>query len=157
MDLQLIVYDFDGVMTDNRVYVTQDGLEFVACNRADGLGIGLIRSLGLDQLIISTETNPVVSARGAKLRLEVIQGVRDKRRALLDLCRSRGIDPARVLYVGNDVNDLEAMQAVGHRVCPCDAHASIRAISDPVLAAAGGAGVVRELADRLLEVYKPPS
>src|SRR5258706_10047723 len=95
-DLDLIVYDFDGVMPENRVYVMQDGIEFVACNRADGLGVDILRSLGSAQIIISSETNPVVKARAAKLHLEVLHGVGDKRSVLLELCRTRGIDPARV-------------------------------------------------------------
>lgn len=149
-DIDLIVYDFDGVMTDNRVYVNQDGMEWVACNRSDGLGVGLLRQAGFAQMILSTETNPVVSARAAKLRLEVVQGVEDKATTLKDLLKRRGLTPQRVLYVGNDTNDLEAMQLVGYPVCPADAHPRIRTLSKRVLNSVGGAGVVRELADHLL-------
>lgn len=149
-DIDLIVYDFDGVMTDNRVYVNQDGMEWVACNRSDGLGVGLLRQAGFEQMILSTETNPVVSARAAKLRLEVMQGIDNKAGALRQLLERRHLKLQRVLYVGNDTNDLEAMRLVGFPVCPADAHPRIRALSKLVLSSVGGAGVVRELADHLL-------
>jgi YrbI family 3-deoxy-D-manno-octulosonate 8-phosphate phosphatase len=149
-ELDLAVYDFDGVMTDNRVYVMQDGTEAVACTRADGLGVDMIRAMGVPQLILSTETNPVVQTRAAKLGLEAISGAADKCRALLEICASRRYAPARVLYVGNDVNDLEAMRAVGYPVSPADGHPAVRAIARVITRAAGGQGVVRELAGEIL-------
>ncbi len=149
-DIRLIVYDFDGVMTDNRVVVAQDGGEAVMVNRADGLGVDHFREVGIPQLILSTETNPVVRARAAKLKLEVIDSCRDKKAALVSYCRGQAIDLQQVLYVGNDVNDLEAMEAVGYSAAPADAHPRIRAIATVVLRAVGGAGVVRELADLLI-------
>jgi D-sedoheptulose 7-phosphate isomerase len=149
-DVDLIVYDFDGVMTDNRVYLDQEGVESVICNRADGLGIDMLRCAGISQIIVSTETNRVVLARARKLGLEALHGVADKRKALLDFCASHDYDPGRVVYVGNDLNDLEAMQTVGYPVSPADAHAVVRDVSCVVTSAAGGEGVVRELADALL-------
>lgn len=147
--IELIVYDFDGVMTDNRVLVFQDGREAVFCHRGDGLGVGLIRRLGPRQLVLSTETNPVVAARAAKLGLEAVQDCRDKALALSRLLTERGLDPARVLYVGNDVNDLAAMRLVGWPVAPADAHPAVLAVAKVVTQARGGFGVVRELADLL--------
>lgn len=152
-DLDLVVYDFDGVMTDNRVYVMQDGREAVVCNRADGLGVDMLRAAGVPQFIISTEENEVVRARADKLGLEVIHGCADKRQALEAVCASRSYALARVLYVGNDVNDLEAMRIVGYPVSPADAHATIRAMACLVTQASGGAGVIRELADILLAAH----
>lgn len=145
-DLDLIVYDFDGVMTDNRVLVDQDGREAVFCNRSDGLGVGLIRDLGLDQLILSTEANPVVSARAAKLGLPVLQNCADKGQALSRLLAERGIDPARVLFLGNDVNDLPGLRLVGWPAAPADAAPEVLALARYVTRAKGGQGVVRELA-----------
>ena len=145
-DLDLIVYDFDGVMTDNRVLVDQDGREAVFCNRADGLGVGLIRDLGLDQLILSTEANPVVSARAAKLKLPVLQDCADKGQALARLLAERGLDPARVLFLGNDLNDLPALRLVGWPAAPADAAPEVLALARYVTRAKGGFGVVRELA-----------
>jgi len=148
--IDLIVYDFDGVMTDNRVSLTEDGLESVVCNRADGLGVDLLRRAGIPQIIISTETNNVVRARACKLGLEALHGVPDKRKALVDYCEERGFELRRVAYVGNDLNDLDAMQCVGFPVSPADGHAAVRALAYLVTRAVGGAGVVRELADELL-------
>jgi len=146
-EIGLIVYDFDGVMTDNRVIVLQDGTEGVIANRADGLGVDLIRILGLPQLILSTETNPVVKVRAAKLKLEVIASCNDKQVALRTYCKGNGYELQRVLYVGNDINDLEVMKIVGFPVAPADAHPEVRAIARLVTQAKGGEGVVKELAD----------
>jgi YrbI family 3-deoxy-D-manno-octulosonate 8-phosphate phosphatase len=148
-EVRLIILDFDGVMTDNRVYVFEDGREAVACNRADGLGCELLRSAGIALLILSTEENPVVAARARKIKVDVRQGVRDKGLALAQLLGERGLDPAQVLYVGNDVNDLSAMKLVGWPTAPADAHPSVRSMARIVTRARGGEGVVRELADLL--------
>jgi len=147
--VKLIVYDFDGVMTDNRVYVDQDGRESVAANRSDGLGIGMIRKLGIEQCILSTETNPVVQARAAKIGLEATHGVADKGSAIIELAAAKGVSLAEVLYVGNDVNDADAMGIAGFKVAPADAHLAIMALADYVTEAYGGHGVIRELADVL--------
>ncbi len=146
----LIVYDFDGVMTDNRVLVLQDGNEAVLANRADGWGIGQLRRAGLRQIILSTETNPVVAARAKKLDLDVLQGSGDKRRDLVAYCSAQGIALDRVLYVGNDVNDLEAMGLVGFPVAPSDAHPAVLAVAKYVTRARGGEGVIKELSEALL-------
>ncbi len=147
--IKLVVYDFDGVMTDNRVMVDQDGRESVAANRSDGLGVGLIRSLGLEQVILSTETNPVVKARADKIGLEAIHGIRDKGSALIELAEKRNLSVADILFAGNDVNDADAMGLAGFKVAPADAHPSILALADYVTEAPGGHGVIRELADIL--------
>lgn len=149
--LDLLVYDFDGVMTDNRVLVDQLGGESVVCTRADGLGVDMIGSLGLAQVILSTETNSVVRARAEKLKLPVLQGLADKKQAVVDYCVAHGHALSRVLYVGNDVNDFEAMKVVGYPVCPFDAHPVVRSFALLVLNARGGEGVIREIADRLVE------
>ena len=145
----LIVYDFDGVMTDNKVYVDQHGNEMVQVSRADGLGIEEIRKLGLQQIILSTETNPVVAARAKKLDLFCIQGVNNKAQALVDYCENHQIELSDVAYVGNDINDLEVMKLVGTTFCPSDAHVSIKDISQCILDSKGGEGVSREIFDQL--------
>lgn len=148
-ELDLIVYDFDGVMTDNCVLIDQNGKESVSVNRSDGLAVNLIKVLGVKQIILSTEINPVVSMRARKIGLDVIQGANDKKRVLEDYCKMSGISPERVLYIGNDINDLEVMNFVGHKMCPLDAHEKIKGISDRILSKKGGDGVIRELADIL--------
>ena len=145
----LIVYDFDGVMTDNRVFILQDGTEAVVANRSDGLGVEKIRSLGIPQMILSTETNPVVRARAAKIKLEVISGCQNKKETLSSYCAEKGYDLKRVVYVGNDINDLEAMKMVGFPVAPADAHPKIMKIACMITIAKGGEGVVRELSDMI--------
>lgn len=143
----LIVYDFDGVMTDNRALQLQDGTEAVFISRADGLGVAALRKLKISQVILSTERNAVVSARGKKLDIMVIQDCQDKKSALLDLCKIYQVSLESVLYVGNDLNDLEAMKIVGFPVAPADAHPAILIFAKYVTKAAGGCGVVRELSE----------
>ena len=145
--IKLMVYDFDGVMTNNHALQFQDGTEAVWINRADGWGVDQIRKMSIPQLIISTETNTVVAARGKKLKIEVIHGSGDKKADLIDYCSKIQVELSGVLYVGNDVNDLEAMQAVGFPVAPADAHPSIIAIAKHVTHAKGGEGVIKELSE----------
>ena len=146
-DLSLVCYDFDGVMTDNRVLLAEDGGEAVFVNRGDGLAISILKKLGARQVILSTETNPVVAARGRKLGIPVIQGLSDKAAALRAYAQKEDIDLARAVYIGNDVNDLAAMRLVGFAVAPVDAHDSIKATADRVTRARGGEGVIREFLD----------
>ena len=150
-DIDLIVYDFDGVMTDNRVIIFQDGTEAVIVNRSDGLGVERFRSLGIPQLILSTETNSVVKTRAVKLHLEVIASCKDKKNALENYCIQKDYDLNRVMYVGNDLNDLEVMRIVGFPIAPANAHSEIKKIAKLVTAAKGGEGVIRELLDIFME------
>ena len=144
-NIQLIVYDFDGVMTDNKVYVDSEGREIVRVDRADGLSISEIKKLNIDQIIISTEKNPVVSARATKLNIFCFQGVSDKKSVLLNYCKKNNYDIKRTVYIGNDINDLEVMKFVGISMCPSDAYNSVKSVSKYVLKTKGGSGVVREL------------
>jgi YrbI family 3-deoxy-D-manno-octulosonate 8-phosphate phosphatase len=146
---KLLVFDFDGVLTDNKVLVFDNGTEAVICNRADGLGFDMLRNAGVRCVIISTEINPVVSRRCDKLRLECLQGIRDKRLALEEFCQRNRIALESVWYVGNDLNDLTAMQLAGCAICPADAHPAIRSMSHITLPVAGGNGVVRAIAEGL--------
>ena len=149
---KLIVFDFDGVLTDNRVLVFEDGREAVWCSRSDGLGFDLFRRHSLRVLILSTEKHPVVAARAAKLKVPCLQGVDDKQNALLAFCLQERIDPQDVLYIGNDINDLRAMSVVGHRACPSDAHPGVKAVCEIVLQSRGGHGVAREVAETILKL-----
>jgi YrbI family 3-deoxy-D-manno-octulosonate 8-phosphate phosphatase len=146
-EIDAIVFDFDGVLTDNRVIVHEDGHEAVVANRSDGYGMGLLRQQGVGLFIISTETNPVVAARAGKLDIPAIHGVADKASVLTELAREHGLDLKRVAFVGNDVNDLPAFRVCGHRIAVGDAVAEVRAAADHVLEAAGGGLVAREIHD----------
>lgn len=147
--IELIVYDFDGVMTDNKVYIDQKGNEIVQVNRADGLGVSEIKKLRVEQVIISTEKNPVVSERAKKLKIKCLQGIDNKKKTLQKYCKENNYNLKNIAFVGNDINDIEAMKIVGVTFCPSDAHKSILNISDHVLCAKGGDGVIRELLDFL--------
>jgi len=148
-DLRLVVFDFDGVMTDNRVWVGEQGAELVACNRSDGLGLDTLRRLGLECFVLSTETHPVVAARCLKLGLRCEYGVRDKAESLRRLLGERGLTPSQVVYVGNDINDLDCLRLAGCGVAVADAHPEALRAADIRLTRAGGHGAVRELCDRL--------
>jgi YrbI family 3-deoxy-D-manno-octulosonate 8-phosphate phosphatase len=143
--IKLLLYDFDGVMTDNRVIVGAGGRESVVCNRSDGLAVSTIKQWGIPQAIISTEKNKVVASRAAKLGIPCIYGVVNKRETVLQYCEELNVRPEETLYIGNDVNDLEAMLAVGYPVCPNDAYKEIKKIAKLVLPVGGGSGVIREL------------
>lgn len=142
--------DFDGVLTDNRVFVTEDGREAVVCDRSDGLGIEQVRRAGVRVQVLSKERNPVVAARCHKLQIPVIQAVDDKRPALERFARDAGIPLAEIIYVGNDTNDLPCFGVVGLAVAVADAHPSVREAAHLVLTRRGGRGAVRELTDRIL-------
>jgi YrbI family 3-deoxy-D-manno-octulosonate 8-phosphate phosphatase len=146
----LLALDFDGVLTDDRVIVHDDGHEAVVCSRSDGMGIALLRAAGLPMVILSSETNPVVTHRAAKLGVPVAQGLTDKLAALYAVCDEQGIAADRVIFVGNDVNDRGCLAAAGVAVVPADAHPMARRDADIVLRRAGGRGAVRELADAIL-------
>ena len=151
--VELVVLDFDGVLTDNRVWVDGDGGELVAAHRGDGWGLALIRERGVEAIVLSSETNPVVAARCHKLGIPVIQGLTDKADVLQKLIEERGVDPAHIIYLGNDVNDLPCFPHVACAVVVADAHPQARAGADMVLQRPGGFGAVRELCDLLLERF----
>jgi YrbI family 3-deoxy-D-manno-octulosonate 8-phosphate phosphatase len=155
--ITLVVLDFDGVLTDNAVWVLQDGTEMVRCDRSDGLGLAMLTASGVTVVVMSTETNPVVAARCRKLGVPCMQGVADKGRELSSLIAGQRLDPARVAYVGNDVNDLGAMAVVGLPVAVADAHPRVRSAAVLVLTRPGGHGAVREFCDRLLHARQGSS
>lgn len=152
LKISLLVFDFDGVLTDNRVLVLENGTEAVFCSRADGLAFDALRRHGLPALILSTETNRVVQARAAKLQVDALHGQGDKATALREYCASRNIALANVAFVGNDLNDLPVMRLVGHPVAVADAHPKVIQAARHVLGTAGGQGVAREIVEQLLQL-----
>ncbi|MEU1017501.1 N-acylneuraminate cytidylyltransferase [Streptomyces sp. NPDC005900] len=149
-DIDAVVLDFDGTQTDDRVLVDSEGREFVSVHRGDGLGIAALRKSGLHMLILSTEQNPVVAARARKLRLPVLHGIDRKDLALKQWCEEQGIAPERVLYVGNDVNDLPCFALVGWPVAVASAHDVVRGAARAVTSLPGGEGAIREIASWIL-------
>jgi YrbI family 3-deoxy-D-manno-octulosonate 8-phosphate phosphatase len=147
IDVDALVTDFDGVHTDDRVYLSQDGVESVQVSREDGMGIALARRAGVKLLILSTEVNPVVAARAAKLKVAVMHGQSDKAQTLKQWIGDEGLDPNRVAYVGNDVNDLGCLRMVGWPIAVANAHPDVEALARLKLTRPGGSGAVRELCE----------
>lgn len=141
------MFDFDGVFTDNTVIVSQDGTESVRCWRSDGLGLSRISKLGVQSFIISTEANPVVTARARKLKLPCKQNIADKAAAILETCCELGIDPQHTMFIGNDINDIPGFKVVGIPVAVADAYPEVYPHVLFRTEKPGGFGAVREICD----------
>lgn len=145
--ISALILDFDGVFTDNKVIVMEDGREAVVCNRGDGMGLSRLRALNIPVMVLSTEKNPVVKARCDKLGVECIQGQTDKRIALRKWIKKNSLDPDHIIYLGNDINDLSCMKEVGFPVAVKDAFPEVIAVAKLTLFSSGGNGAIRELTD----------
>jgi len=150
-DIELIAYDFDGVMTDNKVIVNQHGVESVSANRSDGLAVAFFSKLGLKQIIISTEPNSVVARRAEKIKIPYIHGVKNKLEILKKYLSDNKIDKEKVVFIGNDLNDKEVMEYIGIPIAPIDASSEILKIAKIVINKKGGNGVIRELYELLTQ------
>ena len=148
--IKAVIFDFDGVFTDNRVIVSTTGEEFVICDRGDGMGTNLLAAAGIKMLILSKEKNAVVTSRGKKLNIEVIQGCDDKLPELIQWLQKNNVDAQQAAYIGNDINDLECLKHVGVAVIPADAHHSVIDTATWILQHNGGRGAIREFADVIL-------
>jgi len=149
-NIDVFVFDFDGVLTNNMVHLDQNGKESVSCHRGDGLAFDALRKLKKPAYILSTEKNTVVSARAEKLQISVLQGVENKVLGIQEIIKKENCKLENILYVGNDLNDYRVMGICGFTVCPADSHKKIKQISDIVLKANGGCGIVRELLEEIL-------
>jgi YrbI family 3-deoxy-D-manno-octulosonate 8-phosphate phosphatase len=150
--VSLLVMDFDGVLTDNRVWVDESGHERVAGNRSDSYGLTLLRQMtNVHPMVISREINPVVTARCKKMNVEVYQGIMDKASLLKQILDEQKIDPAEAIYMGNDLNDLPCLPIVSCFIAPADAQPAVLRVADRVLTYKGGHGAVRELCDILMD------
>jgi N-acylneuraminate cytidylyltransferase len=151
--VKLIVSDFDGVITDNRVWTNENGLETVAASRSDSMHIRTLRERGVEVMILSSEPNPVVKARAEKMGVESVQGIdiRGKGEALKILLAEKNVDAENVIYIGNDLNDLPCFEVAGWAVAVADAYPEVLQAADHVLAKPGGHGAVRELCELVLK------
>ena len=149
--IEQIIFDFDGIFTDNKVYTAQDGKEIVMSDRRDGLGVEMLHNAQIPMLILSKETNKVVAARAAKMKIDVQDSCNDKAIFLTQYFADNDIDPANVIYMGNDLNDLHAMESVGFSVAPADSHPEVIKIASLVLSENGGQGAVRALSEFILK------
>ena len=153
-NLEAIIFDFDGVFTNNFVYVNEHGEESVRCSRADGLGIKAIRKIAphVKLMILSTEENPVVSKRANKLGLSYIQGSPDKVQSLQQMASEQQFNIENTLYIGNDLNDYHVMKLCGYSACPADSHHDICQLAKIQLQTKGGHGIVRELVENIFKL-----
>ena len=152
--VRLAVFDFDGVFTDNRVWVDQRGEELLAFTRSDGLGLRRLDEVGVKYLIVSMEKSPIVGARAEKLGADCVQGVDDKLPLLRERAQRLGVSLEETAYVGNDINDAECLEAAGLSVVPADAWPEVRPLAGWVLSRAGGTGCVREFCDAVWEAQR---
>ena len=146
---KILFTDFDGCLTDDRVWLNQDGEEFVAANRKDGLAVKRLKNLGIQVVITSTETNKVVLARGNKMGVEVLQGLADKAESIDQYLKQKNLSWNDVWYIGNDVNDLGAIEKAKLSISPADAVKKVRKAVDLILKTNGGYGVLSEIASLL--------
>lgn len=153
-DIRMIVFDFDGVFTDNRVLVMQDGSEGVYCNRSDGIGLETVRNLDVHLMVISKEKNPVVGKRCEKLKLPCIQGCDNKSDVLRLKAEKMGISLQHIAFLGNDINDLGCLEIVGLPACVADSFPEVIKISRFVTKKKGGEGAVREFCDFVADVKR---
>jgi 3-deoxy-D-manno-octulosonate 8-phosphate phosphatase (KDO 8-P phosphatase) len=152
--VRLAVFDFDGVFTDNRVWVNERGDEALAFSRSDGLGLRRLEEVGVRPLIVSMERSPIVGARAGKLRVDCVQGVEDKLDVLRERAGALSVALEETAYVGNDINDADCLRAVGVPVVPADAWPEVEALALWVLSRAGGTGCVREFCDAVWEAQR---
>jgi YrbI family 3-deoxy-D-manno-octulosonate 8-phosphate phosphatase len=153
--VRLVAFDFDGVFTDNSVFVFEDGREAVRCNRSDGIGLRKLERLGLATMIISTEANPVVTARSRKLKIRCIQNCEDKGAILESVLQELALSAEEVAFVGNDVNDLPCLTRVGLPIVVQDAHPDVFPYARYRTRHPGGHGAVREVCDLFERVLSP--
>ena len=153
--IKLIICDFDGVITDNRVWTDQDGRETIAASRADSMRIQQVREIGIEVMILSSEPNTVVAARAKKMGVEAVHGVglQDKGRVMREVLAQKNINAEEVVYIGNDWNDLPCFEAAGWAVAVADSYPEVLRAADHVLAKAGGHGALRELCDLIIKKY----
>ena len=152
--IELLVFDFDGVFTDNKVLVDEDGKETVLCDGSDGMVISMLKKTGLELLILSSERNKVVNARADKLRINVFNSIEDKLKFLTKILAEKKIAFKNVAYIGNDLNDFDCMTSVGLSISPANAHEKIKKISHLILKKSGGNGAIRELCDIIIKFRK---
>tara|TARA_B100001964_G_C14203588_1_gene587042 strand:- start:1069 stop:1581 length:513 start_codon:yes stop_codon:yes gene_type:complete len=151
-EVEAFVFDFDGVLTNNFVYVSEDGKESVRCSRADGIAFDALRKLEKTSYILSSEKNSVVTKRANKLGITAIQGKRDKLAAIKELIKKKNLDINRIVYVGNDLNDLQVMKKLKLTMCPKDSHPRVQAVALFVLKTKGGEGIVREILEAVFNL-----
>lgn len=154
--IRFVAFDFDGVFTDDAVYVSQEGVELVRCWRGDGLGLRKLDTLGIGSAILSTEANPIVDVRARKMRIRCLQGLDNKLESLTTLAREAGVDLRAVAFVGNDINDKSCFEAVGLPIGVRNSHPDVLGCIRYRTDTAGGYGAVREVCDVFARAHARP-
>jgi YrbI family 3-deoxy-D-manno-octulosonate 8-phosphate phosphatase len=152
--VKLVVFDFDGVFTDNRVYVDQNGREMVCCWRSDGIGLDKIKDVGAKAIVISSEVNPVVKRRCAKLGIDCVTGCKDKLSVLKRIMGEQNLSPQNVCFVGNDLPDLNCLKYVGHPVAVKSSAEEVLKVVKYTTKREGGSGAVREVCDLIYKAHR---
>jgi 3-deoxy-D-manno-octulosonate 8-phosphate phosphatase (KDO 8-P phosphatase) len=150
--IKLIVLDFDGVLTNNKVLLNEHGEEFVSCSRGDGLAFDALKKLKVKTIILSTEKNKVVSSRAKKLQVDAIQNISNKKDKLSELINKYQLSKDEVMFVGNDINDINAMSLCGLTFCPSDSHELVKQVAKVVLEAKGGDEIMREILEKYFKI-----
>ncbi len=151
-NLKIVFFDFDGVFTNNFVFTNENGVESVMSNRSDGYGLKMLREVGVDFLIISSEINKVVERRAEKLRINCYSGVENKLAQLKKTLNEKKISSDNVEFIGNDINDIECMNYLGLGVAVKDAFPHVKKASNLILKKAGGRGAVREFCEMVYKI-----
>jgi len=151
-NFDIFVFDFDGVLTNNMVYLSEDNVESVQCSRSDGLAFDVLNRIDKRSIILSTEKNQVVSRRAEKLKITAIQGVSSKVDEINKISKEFDCELDKIVYVGNDLNDFLAMSICGLKICPADSHIRIKDLSDICLKTIGGHGIVREILEDIFDL-----
>jgi len=154
--IKLFALDFDGVLTDNKVFLNENGEEFVSCSRGDGIAFDALRKFNIQAIILSTEKNRVVSARAKKLQIEAIQGIENKKDKLQEIISKNQLEKDEVVFIGNDINDINAMSLCGITFCPSDSHQLVKEVVKIILESKGGDNVMREVLEKYfkIDLYK---
>ncbi len=147
--IKIIFSDFDGVLTDNKVYLNEEGLESVLLNRSDGLAVQILKKNNIKILVVSTESNIVVSKRCKKIMVECHQGIENKEIFIKDYLSNQNLNKENCIYIGNDLNDYSAMNIFENTFCPSDSHKLIKSIAKKTLECKGGDGVLMEIIENI--------
>ena len=150
--INLLISDFDGVFTDNSVYVSENGVESIRCNRSDGIGITMLKDTGVEFMVCSTEKVNIAKYRADKIGFESYVDVKNKGNFIRNYLNKKSLHPNNVAYIGNDINDLSAFDSVGYRIAVNDSYPEVIARADKILNRKGGCGAVREACEHIIKI-----
>jgi len=150
--IKIFFFDFDGVFTNNKVIVSEDGKESVVCSRSDGIGLNQLKAYGYDLCVISSEINPLVNIRCKKLKIESFNEVEDKGLLIKKILKSKSLNKENAAFIGNDINDIPAYESVFLKIAVSDRNHAIDNYVSFLTTLAGGEGAVREVCDKIISL-----